>query len=66
VNYTYSEIARELGINPEVWKLARAMEKRFGKKLITSAVHEEAKQAWKTCEYTLPMRILLMLRESDP
>ena len=64
--YAYSIIAREIGINPEVWKLARAMKKRFGRKILTSTTQEQAKRAWKTCEYTLPMKVLLLLRGSDP
>ncbi|HEX5733375.1 MAG TPA: SIR2 family protein [Blastocatellia bacterium] len=64
--YAYLIIAGEIGINPEVWKLARAMKKRFGRKILTPSTQEQAKRAWKTCEYTLPMRGLLLLRGSDP
>lgn len=66
LNFTYSIIANELGINAEVWKLARAIKKRFGKKALTPSAQKQAKQAWKTCEYTLLMKGLLLLRGSDP
>lgn len=86
LNIEYFRIAQELGINPEVWKLARAMEKRFGSIAVSSAAgspsttgmrtkllkltmpfnfHHAAREAWKTCEYTIPMRLLLRLRGEE-
>jgi hypothetical protein len=66
VNYNYISIANEIGIHPETWKLARAIKQRFGNKLLPSSAKKFAKQAWKKCEYTLPMRALLLLRGDDP
>jgi hypothetical protein len=64
--YAYSIIAGEIGINPEVWKLARAMKKRFGRKILTSTTKKQARRAWNSCEYTLLMKGLLLLRGFDP
>lgn len=71
----YFRIARELGINAEVWKLARAFEKRFGFVVPPSGsgaglalpldFRRDAQTAWRACEYTLPMRLLLRLRGED-
>lgn len=66
VNYNYMITADAIGIHPEVWKLARAIKKRFGNNLLPSSAKKLAKQAWKTCEYTLPMRVLLQFRGDDP
>lgn len=88
LNIEYFRIAQELGINPEVWKLARAIEKRFGNIALSSGAgspstittsittrplrltmpfnfYFAARSAWKTCEYTIPMRLLLRLRGEE-
>ena len=88
LNIDYFNNARELGINPEVWKLARAIEKRFGSISLPSGAggsgaltprlspkrvrlalpfnfHNAAHAAWRTCEYTLPMRLLLRWRGEE-
>lgn len=61
----YLGIAEEIGINPEVWKLAYAIEKRFGKNSLTLEDKAKAKKAWNKCEYTLPMQMLLSLRGTE-
>jgi hypothetical protein len=86
LNIEYFRIAQELGINPEVWKLARAMEKRFGSISLPSTAgspgatnmrtrllrlampfnfNHAVRSAWETCEYTIPMRLLLRLRGEE-
>jgi hypothetical protein len=59
VRADYVKTAKELGIYPEVWKLARAIEKKFGSSAVTTEFRREAQEAWRFCEYTLPMRLLL-------
>ncbi len=61
----YLKQAREAGINPEVWKLARAMKKRFGKQALSGKIERDAKKAWLACEHSLPMRLLLLLRGEE-
>jgi hypothetical protein len=71
----YFHIARQLGINPEVWKLARAFGKRFSRVTLPSGlvvglampldIRRDADAAWRACEYTLPMRLLLHLRGEE-
>lgn len=58
----YLRQAQEIGINPEVWKLARAMKKRFGQDALPNDLDQVAKKAWQACEYTWPMRLLLAFR----
>jgi hypothetical protein len=65
LNVEYLELAQEAGINPEVWKLARAMKKRFGKQALPNQMEQDAKKAWLSCEHTLPMRLLLLLRGEE-
>jgi hypothetical protein len=58
LNLEYIELAMKLGINPEVWKLVRAIERRFGHKvtshtpsgIIPGALHSSQ----KTISFTLP------------
>ena len=58
----YLELAEKAGVHPEVWKLALAIKKRFGKKALTNEDKKLAKHAWRTCEYTFSMRLALLLR----
>lgn len=55
----YVKTAQELGIYPEVWKLVKAIEKRFGRDAVTIEFRRAAQEAWRLCEYTHPMRLLL-------
>jgi hypothetical protein len=55
----YVKTAQELGIYPEVWKLVRAIEKKFGGGAVTPEFRRAAQEAWRLCEYTIPMRLLL-------
>jgi hypothetical protein len=55
----YVKTAQELGIYPEVWKLVRAIEKKFGRGAVTIEFRRAAQEAWRLCEYTHPMRLLL-------
>lgn len=63
----YLKDAQSLGINPEVWKLARAMKKRLGKQAISHEheIEQFAETAWDICEYTLPMRWLQRIRGEE-
>lgn len=56
-------IAYEIGSNPEVWKLSRAIQWRFGSVALPFILKQRPKDAWKACEYTLPMRIFYCLRQ---
>ncbi len=62
---THLKNARKAGITPEIWKLGRAMEKRFGDEALSLETRREVETAWKTCEYTRPMRLLLRIRGED-
>lgn len=57
----YVRIAQELGIDPEVWKLIRAIKRRFGYAVVPEEFHRSAREAWRRCEYTTTMRLLLRL-----
>lgn len=80
LNVEYMKIAQELGVYPEVWKLGRAIENRFGRIVLPSSAdgtkswsrkqtlvslpmpmffYYPAREAWRLCEYTPTMRLLL-------
>ncbi len=62
LNYNYMILADEIGCNPEVWKIATAIKRCFGRKALPTSVTRLARQAKKNCEYTLLMKVLLYLR----
>ena len=53
--------ACDLGAGAEAWKLAWVIVRKKGRKVLPPGLRSAAVRLWWQCEYTLPMRILLLV-----
>ena len=55
------DIAHEIGCHPIVWKLSRAVERKVPVTDLPPGFIARRRQAWEACEYTLLMRLFLII-----